>query len=378
VLAALAVDEGGRLNVAWLDLSNTKGWQGPVAFGNAVFPPGAPVAMARQSDTVLAALAVDEGGRLNVVWLDQTPGDHPGIEEYVTAKFVPPTIANQRVFLATFFNTVCVYGRHRPPLVLAALAVDRDGAMNVVWLDLSNDKGWQGPVAFGGTVFAAGAHVAMFRQSAKVLAALAVSRGGAMSVAWLDLSNDRGWQGPVAFGDAVFPPGAPVAMFRQSGEVLAGLAVDRDGAMNVVWLDLSNDKGWQGPVAFGDAVFPPGAPIAMFRQSGRVLAALAVDRHGAMNVVWLDLSNNEDWQGPVAFGDAVFPPGAPVAMFRQSGRVLVALAVDRHGVMNVVRLDLHDNLGWRGPAAFGNAVLPAGAPVAMFVQSGLLPKDLAR
>jgi hypothetical protein len=148
--------------------------------------------------------------------------------------------------------------------------------------------------------------------------------------------------------------------------------------MNVVWLDLSNNKGWQGPVAFGAAVFPPGAPVAMFRQSGRVLAALAVDRNGAMNVVWLDLSNNKGWQGPVAFGAAIFPPGAPVAMFRQASRVLAALAVDRNGAMNVVWLDLHDNLGWRGPAAFGDAVFPTGAPVAMFVQSGLLPKDLAR
>jgi hypothetical protein len=46
------------MNVAWLDLSNTDGWQGPVAFGRALFAPGTLVAMDNQSDTVLAALAV--------------------------------------------------------------------------------------------------------------------------------------------------------------------------------------------------------------------------------------------------------------------------------------------------------------------------------
>jgi hypothetical protein len=194
-------------------------------------------------------------------------------------------------------------------------------------------------------------------------------------VAWLDLSNTKGWQGPIAFGGAVFPPGAAVAMFRQSGKVLAALAVDRNGTLNVAWLDLSNTKGWQGPIAFGGAVFPPGAAVAMFRQSGKVLAALAVDRNGTLNVAWLDLSNNKGWQGPIAFGGPVFPPGAAVAMFRQSGKVLAALAVDRNGTLNVAWLDLSNTKGWQGPIAFGGAVFPPGAAVAMFIQSGLEPRE---
>src|ERR1700736_1810311 len=94
-------------------------------------------------------------------------------------------------------------------------------------------------------------------------------------------NSNKGWQGPVAFGQAVFPPGAPVAMSKQSDTVLAALAVDDNGALNVAWLDLSTNRGWQGPVAFGRAVFPPGAPVAMSKQSDTVLAALAVDDNGA-------------------------------------------------------------------------------------------------
>jgi hypothetical protein len=60
--------------------------------------------------------------------------------------------------------------------------------------------------------------------------------------------------------------------------------------MSVAWLDLSNQKGWQGPQPFGDPHLVPGAAVAVFQQSPTVYAALTVDKNGAMNVAWLDLS----------------------------------------------------------------------------------------
>ncbi|MET9031948.1 hypothetical protein ACWEQ3_11060, partial [Streptomyces mirabilis] len=66
LLTALAVDKNGYLNVAWA--GDGKPWHDPVAFGRPVFQPGAAVAMAKQSDNLLTALAVDKNGYLNVAW----------------------------------------------------------------------------------------------------------------------------------------------------------------------------------------------------------------------------------------------------------------------------------------------------------------------
>src|SRR5262249_29397209 len=65
IWAALTVDECGRMNVVWLDLSSPeqaqKGWQGPFAFGDPNLVPGAPVTpMFEQSPNIWAALTVDE------------------------------------------------------------------------------------------------------------------------------------------------------------------------------------------------------------------------------------------------------------------------------------------------------------------------------
>src|SRR5262249_56310102 len=98
--------------------------------------------------------------------------------------------------------------------------------------------------------------------------------------------------------------------------VLAGLTVDRQGRMNVVWLDMNQPSpGWQGPVGFGGDHLSPGAPVSpVFEQNPGVFAALTVDRHGWMNVVWLDMNRpSPGWQSAVGFGWNPLTPRAPVS-----------------------------------------------------------------
>ena len=189
--------------------------------------------------------------------------------------------------------------------------------------------GWQGPAGFGGDHLAAGAPISpVFEQNPGVFAALSVDKQGRMNVVWLDMNQPNpGWQGPVGFGGDHLSPGAPVSpVFEQNPGVFAALSVDRQGRMNVVWLDMNQpNPGWQGPVGFGGDHLSPGAPVSpVFEQSPGVFAALTVDRNGRMNVVWLDMNQpHPGWQGPVGFGDdASLTRRAGVAGVRaESGRV---------------------------------------------------------
>ena len=53
-LTALAVGNDQRLHVAWVD--GTGPWNPPTSFGPAIFPPGAPIALCKQTQDVLTAL----------------------------------------------------------------------------------------------------------------------------------------------------------------------------------------------------------------------------------------------------------------------------------------------------------------------------------
>jgi hypothetical protein len=61
-------------------------------------------------------------------------------------------------------------------------------------------------------------------------------------------------------------------------------------AADLSWaLVVISRGGWQGPFAFGGSHLAPGAPVSpVFRQGPGVFAALTVDKNGFMNVVWLD------------------------------------------------------------------------------------------
>ncbi|MEU9255444.1 CAP domain-containing protein, partial [Streptomyces sp. NPDC048270] len=138
--------------------------------------------------------------------------------------------------------------------------------------------------------FATGAPVAMAKQNDNLLTALAVDKDGFLNVAWV--VGTQPWHDPVRFGPAVFPPGAPVAMAKQANDLLTALAVDKQGALNVAW--VVGTQPWHDPVRFGPAVFPAGAPVAMAKQNDNLLTALAVDKDGFLNVAWV--VGTQPWQ----------------------------------------------------------------------------------
>jgi hypothetical protein len=72
IQVALAMDGQGHANVIWLDqgLEPQKWRVAPIE--GAVFPPGGHITdLVRQTDKVLAALAMDGQGHANAIWLDQ-------------------------------------------------------------------------------------------------------------------------------------------------------------------------------------------------------------------------------------------------------------------------------------------------------------------
>ena len=369
VFAALSIDRNGAMNVVWLDLHHRPvGWNGPVGFGGQHLVPGAPVSpIFEQTPGIFAALTVDRDGRMNVVWLDthQHPVQWRGPVAFGGQHLVPGAPVSP-IFEQT-------------PGIFAALTVDRDGAMNVVWLDTHQQPmNWKGPVPFGGRHLAPGAWVSpLFEQSPGIFAALTVDRNSVMNVVWLDTHQlPMQWRGPVAFGGHHLVPGAPISpVFEQSPGIFAALTVDRFGATNVVWLDLHRQPvGWQGPVGFGGQHLAPGAPISpVFEQSPSIFAALAVDRFGVTNVVWLDLHQQPvGWKGPTGFGPPDLRPGAHMSpVFEQSPGIFACLTIGRQGALHVVWLDTHQHpIQWRGPVAFGGQHLVLGAPITPLFRQG--------
>ena len=128
------------------------------------------------------------------------------------------------------------------------------------------------------------------------------------------------------FGD----PSLRLPALSTTMTVHTALAVDKDGFLNISWLDQGFDGLWQGPLRVGSPLLTAGAPLAAFRQSPAVIAALAVGGDGALAVAWLD-TDHPGWQGPGPLGGEILPPGAPVAVIRQSPSVLAALAVAQSG-----------------------------------------------
>jgi hypothetical protein len=147
-------------------------------------------------------------------------------------------------------------------------------------------------------------------------------------------------------------------VFQQSPGVFAALTIDVHGRTNVVWLDLNQSRaGWQGPVGFGGKHLKPGAPVTpLFPQSPGVFAALTIDVHRRMNVVWLDLNQaNPGWRGPVGFGGDQLQRGAPVTPVPAEAR-RIPRPRSTYGRTNVVWLDVNRRTrAGRVPSASGGS-----------------------
>jgi hypothetical protein len=318
------------LGEPWSDVD--KGWHNPVAFGDARLAQGKYITpVFNQASGIFTALTVDKNGVMNVTWLDLNDGQgwHPPIafggNHLVPGAYITPV----------FKQSDTVY---------TALTIDKNGVMNVTWLDLNDGQGWHPPVAFGGNHLVPGAHVTpVFNQASTVFTALTADKNGVMNVAWLDLNDGQGWHPPAAFGGSHLVPGAYITpVFNQASTVFTALTADKNGVMNVTWLDLNDGQGWHPPAAFGGSHLVPGAYITpVFNQASTVFTALTADKNGVMNVAWLDLNDGQGWHPPAAFGGNHLVAGAQVTpLFNQASGIFTALTIDKNGVMNVTWLDI--------------------------------------
>jgi outer membrane protein assembly factor BamB len=308
--------------------------------------------------------------KMVLLWREELPS--------LLGKWTPPTIADGKVFVASSggdaqTGRVLVYELGpiptRPPNVEASLLIDNRSSLDVAWLDLGEGVGWHPPQPISDPVAPPGASVAMAKQTDTVLTALLVDRSGRLNVAWLDLADRQGWHKPQPISDVVAPPGASVVMAKQTDTVLTALFVGNDGRLNVAWLDLADHQGWHKPQPISDAVAPPGASVAMAKQTDTVLTALFVGNGGRLNVAWLDLADRQGWHKPQPISDVVATPGTSVAMGKQSDQVLTALLIDKLGRLNVAWLDLSEGLGWHPPKAISDPVAPSRATVSIERQS---------
>jgi len=193
--------------------------------------------------------------------------------------------------------------------------------------------------------------------------AFAVGQNGVLNVASLDLSTQKGWQGLETVGAGTLVPGSPVAVLRVSDTLLMALTIDCSGVLNIFSLDLTNQKGWEGPEMVGPGTLVPGSPVAVLRERDTIFAAFTVDRNGLLNIFSLDTTNQKGWQGPDTLGGGMFVPGSPVAVLKKRDTLFSAFVVDRNGVLNIFALDLNNQKGWQGPDTFGSMTLVPGAPV---------------
>jgi hypothetical protein len=211
--------------------------------------------------------------------------------------------------------------------MLSALAVGNNGAIHGSWVVAGIGK-WNGPVPLSRPNFAPpGANIAMAKQTDTTTTALTVGNNGALHVSWVD--GTGAWNGPAPISPPNFaPPGAGIAMAKQTNNQLTALTIGNNGALHVSWVVGTGE--WQGPLGISPSnMFQPGSPIAMAKQTNNILSALSVDKNGALHVSWV--VDGGRWQGPVGITPPkLFPPGASIAMAKQNNE-LSALIVGNDG-----------------------------------------------
>jgi hypothetical protein len=123
IQASLAVDENRHACVIWLDLATQpQRWRVDRIITEHRFPAGSHVtAPVRQTDTILASLAVDENGHACVIWLDlATQPQRWQVDGISKNSFAPGSHITDLV--------------RQTDTILAALTADSSAHANVIWL----------------------------------------------------------------------------------------------------------------------------------------------------------------------------------------------------------------------------------------------------
>ena len=305
------------------------------------------------------AFIVDQTGTLNVVWVDgggawNGPGRIGPVGAFAAGA---PLVASQQ------------FGLTQTDVFL----IDKNGTLNVFWVDGGGT--WNGPGFIHGGL-PPGASLAASRQFGLTQTdVFVVDENGTLNVFWVD--GGGAWNGPGLLpGAGALPPGAPLAAIQQFGLTQTDVfAIDRNGTLNVFWVD--GGGAWNGPGHIGPAgAFPPGAHIAVSQQFGLTQTdVFVVDKNGTLNVFWVD--GGGAWNGPGHIGPAgAFPPGAPLAASQQLGLTQTdVFIVDKSGTLNVFWVD--GGGAWQGPGRLGSAGIYApGAIIAASQQFGLTQTDV--
>jgi hypothetical protein len=238
VVTALFFDKNGVLSRE--DFTSGDQHQGPTAMSSPYLAPaGSWIAMANQTGSVLSAVYVDGAGALDVSWIDVA----------TTNQWAGPSMISPHYYGKPGGGVALA---KQTDSVLTALFVDLYGYLNVAWLNVDGPGPWAGPQRISTAPFAqAGAGIAMVKQDDVVLAALVVDSNGALDIAWLntDGANPQ-WAGPQPLQGTtgLYDPGAFVSMVNQSTTITSALLPDTNGAVNLFWLDESVPGAqWAGP-----------------------------------------------------------------------------------------------------------------------------------
>src|SRR5829696_7511340 len=264
ILTAVFIDAGGFLSVA--HVVGTGAWNPTVRVGGAVGPPGARVSLIKQTDDILTAVFIDAGGFFSVAHV------------VGTGRWNPPVRVAPAVGGAVGTPGAPVALAKQTDDILTAVFIDAGGFFSVA--HVVGTGAWNPTVRVGGAAGPPGATESLIKQTDDILTAVFIDAGGFFSVA--HVVGTGAWNPPVRVGGAVGTPGAPVALAKQTDDILTAVFIDRGGFLSVA--HVVGTGRWNPPVrvapAVGGAVGTPGAPVALAKQTDDILTAVFIDAGG--------------------------------------------------------------------------------------------------
>ena len=205
------------------------------------------------------------------------------------------------------------------------------------------------------------ARIALARQTVNSLAGVAVDVNGAFNV--VGVVGIDGWHGPAAVGQTILEPGAGIAVEKQTDTILTAVTVARNGTLHVA--SVEGIGSWKEPVPVGVPIFDPRSGVGLAKQTATILTAAAIDRNGTLHVA--SVEGTAQWKQPVPVGAAIFHPRCGVALAKQTDSILVAAGIDRHGTLHIASVEGTGN--WSPPAPVGGPVLDPRSSVALAKQT---------
>jgi hypothetical protein len=194
------------------------------------------------------------------------------------------------------------------------------------------------------------------------LEVFAVGKDGAVQGVWKERNST--WRPPFNLTPPNFaPPGAPLAaVYYPNGQQVEVFVVGNDGTLWVIW--KANNGAWQPPGRLtGPNFAPAGAGIsAVYYPNGEQLEVFAVDRNGAVSVVWK--AKGTDWHPPGAITRPNFArEGAPLAaVYYPNGEQLEVFVVGNGAVQVIWKAK---GLNWQPPGTISPPnFAPNNAPLA--------------